>query len=901
MIELYINDVKVDLTGSESILFNKMKSDYTNPTIMKNSFTKTITIPATSTNDDIFGRIWKSDRIIGSGSFNPSKRTPFKLFMGGKMIESGYVRMNRINITGIFREYEITLFGELGNILYNLSYGKDEYTKLTLNDLTYEQKLDFTINRNTILDAWSVLDEIDSIDSIYNTINFAITYDGVPDIEGFNAKRCIFDITPKYNSNIWYNDSTDRTLQATQFPMAMNDDGAVVALTAQDATYFQIPSTSTPGGALIECDRDMTSFEMKDFRSYMLRPVIRVKKIFEAISTYIKTNYGYELDMSDRFFNSDDFQQAWMTLSLMYERNPDIRSGSQVTQLDLLGNTNSPAEYLISYCKIYNIFIDIDIYEKKVILKPREAFYVDHTEKINIDWNEDVQINPLSFDKATYEFSFADSEAGSAKSYKDQYGYGYGSKLVNTGYEFDASTSKYIEDNVFRQGVDILESGPYYRYDDVPSPLMSIGQWQKYGLFKFNALDNVYDIMFCNIRMQTYESNKGYVTLSTDWSGMTPNTYRDAFPKLQCCDDSGKSVDSRNILVRFMGKYFPITAAYSSIDKILDTDDEFQIQAKSYFIQENIPNNPFHYCLTDDEFTGWLNGERCWIYASDNNSFWATILNDFPVFGRININQQWDGPKVNSFTKYFNNFNADNGSLQGSRNGLIYTNENSSLGGPYTQVSMTNGHRYFAVAVLNTTDMSQTNSTPYPTVTNSIIDSIGFNLSSSKWQVTCSYIKYNGPTQQQNFYIFKTSKVGSKVKITSFRIYDLTQLKLDGSITSAQLGLNYFGTPKGYDWNVEDTYDFSVSREVYVPYMRTFNTNDIYNKYWKTYISDVYSVDTRVLECTAVMDDYNDRFKYMFWYDDCLWVLTQVTDYDYTTKKCKAKFVKVNDKNNYII
>ena len=42
MLELYIGNMKADLTGQESILTQKTRTDYTNPTVIKNSFTKTV-------------------------------------------------------------------------------------------------------------------------------------------------------------------------------------------------------------------------------------------------------------------------------------------------------------------------------------------------------------------------------------------------------------------------------------------------------------------------------------------------------------------------------------------------------------------------------------------------------------------------------------------------------------------------------------------------------------------------------------------------------------------------------------------------------------------------------------------------------------------------------------------
>ena len=61
MIELYINNTLVDIdqgsNDSFSILLQKTRTDYTNPTIVKNSFTKTVSLPGTDNNNKLFNHI----------------------------------------------------------------------------------------------------------------------------------------------------------------------------------------------------------------------------------------------------------------------------------------------------------------------------------------------------------------------------------------------------------------------------------------------------------------------------------------------------------------------------------------------------------------------------------------------------------------------------------------------------------------------------------------------------------------------------------------------------------------------------------------------------------------------------------------------------------------------------
>ena len=132
MIDLIIGDTySVDLPENGiSILFQRQRTDYTNPTIVRNSFTKTINLPGTKKNNVVFDQLWKLDKYIsrGQATFIPSDREPFMLLKDGNLVEKGYVKLNNIIWDGHFYTYQITLYGELGNLLYGLSYNIDSDT-----------------------------------------------------------------------------------------------------------------------------------------------------------------------------------------------------------------------------------------------------------------------------------------------------------------------------------------------------------------------------------------------------------------------------------------------------------------------------------------------------------------------------------------------------------------------------------------------------------------------------------------------------------------------------------------------------------------------------------------------------------------------------------------------------
>jgi hypothetical protein len=142
-IKLFIANKEVDCSEGISLPITYTVEDFQNPTIVKNSFSKTISIPGTKNNNKIFGEIYKLDRFLhikeGNFSgvyFDPSKRVDFGIYNNGYLVESGYMQLNSISIKQAVITYNITLYGGLGDFFYGLKY-KEDGTIRTLADLQY--------------------------------------------------------------------------------------------------------------------------------------------------------------------------------------------------------------------------------------------------------------------------------------------------------------------------------------------------------------------------------------------------------------------------------------------------------------------------------------------------------------------------------------------------------------------------------------------------------------------------------------------------------------------------------------------------------------------------------------------------------------------------------------------
>lgn len=316
-ISLYIADRLVDLDEQSFILFNYRFEDLSNPTVVKNSYSKQITLKGTANNNAIFGDAFRTDRVVGNGGstagpdFNPSAKTPFAIYDElGEILESGYVKLDSVTRKGASVEYKVTLYGGLGSFLYALSYDESG-KKRTLADLDFlgtanpDAELDFTINADAVREAWDNLLN-DGKGSIWNVINFAPAYNGIPD--NFAAAKAI-----AVPSEIGLKDS-------------INDDG--------------VRYTSKNGYCLVSMAESQDEWAVKDFRSYLQRPVLSMKAFWDAIAKP-ENNGGYTVDKSIvDDFTRFNYNRLWMTLPMIPSLGTSMQTESNLS-LSLISSLSS--------------------------------------------------------------------------------------------------------------------------------------------------------------------------------------------------------------------------------------------------------------------------------------------------------------------------------------------------------------------------------------------------------------------------------------------------------------------------------------------------------------------------------------------------------------------------------
>ena len=131
-----------------------------------------------------------------------------------------------------------------------------------------------------------------------------------------------------------------------------------------------------------------------------------------------------------------------------------VLSSSRVYKMDkskLLNSEATPADYLLSYLKKFNLRIWTDIFNKTVHIAPRNKYYIDEVKDINdlVDRAGDSTITPLSVTTKYMRFSEPIESTKLSKEYKEDYGIEYGEQKIDTGYEFDSSTTDLFDTSIF--------------------------------------------------------------------------------------------------------------------------------------------------------------------------------------------------------------------------------------------------------------------------------------------------------------------------------------------------------------------------------------------------------------------------------------------------------------------
>lgn len=284
MIKLYIENREIELSNEVTIALNKQFEDITNPSTIINSWSKTVSIPFTTRNNNTFGHIYNPDKVITNGSgmgvnFNPLKKLDFRLEWDNAILMTGYAKMNEIKQTNGKGTYEITLYGELGKIFSEMQKvtfdTSSEDTQYIIKGSDY---VDETMSKELIADSW-----LSGGQAEYELKKKSEAGYNVNDIIGFAPNN-------SFSENFDYKTYQYAETHSTTFEETLGD-------TFEQATGIDAGNV-IPDGLLPR--------EIGEYRSYLQLPFIYWNKLFDIFIDKVKSVTGYDVNFDSNWFNEDN-------------------------------------------------------------------------------------------------------------------------------------------------------------------------------------------------------------------------------------------------------------------------------------------------------------------------------------------------------------------------------------------------------------------------------------------------------------------------------------------------------------------------------------------------------------------------------------------------------------------
>lgn len=562
--ELYIRNIKADLYEDTSIQFTYQITDYSNPTAVKNSFSTSVTLPSTVNNNLIFEGAQHPCRV--NHNFNPSMRYDFILKEHGAVTEQGYVKLESVSKSESATTYSITLYGTLGSWLYDLKYDSEGEEKTLAS--VFGSELDFTINKDTVYAAWSRLHGDTSRSELYDTLNFMVCY-GSPSADNFDPTKMAL-----------YVDAYADHIFATS---TYTNSNPINVHGINDLEYDPsgTPEYSSLGGWVLvknARDRELNAFETNDFRSYLQRPILNLKKVVEKIVTASGYTIDWQLAGTGTYALVNELPNIWMTLPCLYKIRPEVKSNDTFTTEELLSLTNTPADYILSFIKAYGLILDVNPFSKVVTIYDRAAFYDRESTPKELTGTGEYTLDQLNFDTKYFEMRWEDGDTGLETEYTDKYEKSWGRQKIDTGYQFEYSSSDIFNDMVFVNAIDSTGQSEFYHMvltsTDAstalvyPNILGNNDYWTTQLLVRSSGVNAGYDDIYyapetfellMNIPIDNTERIKntkslpdGRLRYDSTWN-VNPLLLIDPVPKVCLTDSDGKETDGMNVLVRFNG------------------------------------------------------------------------------------------------------------------------------------------------------------------------------------------------------------------------------------------------------------------------------------------------------------------------------------------------------------
>jgi hypothetical protein len=153
--KIYINNEQIDLKEDVSIPLNFNIADIREPEKRSTTWSKTVILPGSTFNNELFSNIWNVNAVINSTgttnftpNFNPNLKAQAEITYNEAIQFKGICQLLNVNVTDKYEiEYEVAFFGELQNVYQFFTNGY-------LRDVDLSE-YNHTLDKDNQVTSWS--------------------------------------------------------------------------------------------------------------------------------------------------------------------------------------------------------------------------------------------------------------------------------------------------------------------------------------------------------------------------------------------------------------------------------------------------------------------------------------------------------------------------------------------------------------------------------------------------------------------------------------------------------------------------------------------------------------------------------------------------------------------------
>lgn len=270
-IELFLDGNQVEINQDIDFVLNKQFTELTDLTSIIVDYSKTIKVPMTPHNNELFNYIYKLDHQVFVNqeyiTYDPSRKINMVMTYNGSLVMEGYAVLNSVDLKD--KTYEINLYGQLGKIFSDM---KEKPLK----------------NYQEVSNGWfeHVHMHTESIIDSFSNASHSLSWNSSDWTDFFGFAPQLIGDTDVLNTDSYEEYGTSDIIK---FEDKIN--------TTRGITYADI---------YVKDGFDFNQYQ--EMRTYTGRPYVYVDKIIQLVQNEINNGAydGYTMSLDADWFNSDN-------------------------------------------------------------------------------------------------------------------------------------------------------------------------------------------------------------------------------------------------------------------------------------------------------------------------------------------------------------------------------------------------------------------------------------------------------------------------------------------------------------------------------------------------------------------------------------------------------------------